>query len=222
MKENNDYLMISGIQHFRYCPRQWALIHVEDHWEENGLTAAGRAMHDRVHEAGVRDYRQGIVTIRGMRVHSDRYRMTGICDAVELIPDEDGISLTGRPGTWRIRPVEYKHGKSKTEDCDRLQVTAQAICLEEMLGCQIMEGDLFYGETRHREHVLLTDDLRQECIEMAAVMWKYLERGYTPKVKPGKKCGRCSMHDICMSELLQTTGRCDVTAYIRSHLEEGD
>ena len=91
-----------------------------------------------------------------------------------------------------------------------------------MLGCQIMEGDLFYGETRHREHVLLTDDLRQECIEMAAVMWKYLERGYTPKVKPGKKCGRCSMHDICMSELLQTTGRCDVTAYIRSHLKEGD
>lgn len=213
--------MISGIQHFRYCPRQWALIHVEDHWEENGLTAAGRVMHERVHEAGVRDYRRGVVTIHGMRVHSDRYRITGICDAVELIPDENGISLTGRSGNWIVRPVEYKRGKSKMEDSDRLQVAAQAICLEEMLGCRIVEGDLFYGETRHRERVPLTDELRRECIETIEVMWKYFERGYTPKVKQGKKCGRCSMQDICMSELLQTTGRCDVADYIRSHLEEG-
>ena len=149
----DDDLQLSGIQHFSFCRRQWALIHIEDQWQENGLTAEGRVQHDRVHDESISDFRGGVLTLRGMRIRSDRLRVSGVCDAVEFTPDPDGIALRGREGLWRPCPVEYKHGAGKLSDCDRLQLAAQALCLEEMLCCEIPAGALCYWKTRRRERV---------------------------------------------------------------------
>ena len=150
-----DYLLISGIQHFSFCRRQWALIHIENRWDENQLTAEGRAMHARVHEAGMTTKRGGIITLRGLPVRSNRLMISGVCDAVELIPDDKGIPIRGRKGTWKIHPVEYKHGKTKKHDSDRLQLAAQSVCLEEMLACRIESASLYYGETRRWIEIML-------------------------------------------------------------------
>lgn len=140
----DDYLMISGIQHFLFCRRRWALIHVENQWAENYFTADGRMFHDRVHERGVKDIRNGVLTIRGLNVSSAKFGISGCCDAVEFLPVNDGITLHGRDGLWKPLPVEYKRGRSKINNCDRLQVTAQAVCLEEMFSCVIDYGFIFY------------------------------------------------------------------------------
>ena len=151
MEEGRDYLLISGLQHFSFCRRQWALIHIEQQWFENRLTAEGKVIHKRVHDASSVDIRGGIITMRDMPVKSERLGICGRCDAVEFSQSDNGITLHGRDGQWDICPVEYKHGRQKSGDCDRLQVTAQAICLEEMFCCKINEGAVFYHETRKRE-----------------------------------------------------------------------
>ncbi len=220
--ESNDYLMISGVQHFLFCRRQWALIHVEDQWDENRLTAEGQVMHKRVHDALVRDVRNGITTIRGLRVKSEKYRITGICDAVELLPDENGISFAKFDGTWKVRPVEYKRGKSKLEDYDRIQAVAQALCLEEMLLCEVEQCAIFYGETKRRETFDITEELREKTIAAFSEMWKYYETGHTPKVKPAAKCRSCSLKDICLPELLTMPLYKSVEQYIVGHIAEDD
>lgn len=135
--EDKEYLLISGLQHFSFCRRQWALIHIEQQWVENGLTAEGRVIHKRVHDVSCVDIRNGVITMRDMPVKSERMGICGCCDAVEFSKSDNGITLRGRQGQWDICPVEYKHGHRKSEDCDRLQVTAQAMCLEEMFSCKI-------------------------------------------------------------------------------------
>lgn len=215
----SEYLSISGIQHFSFCRRQWALIHVENAWEENILTAEGRSQHDRVHNPFVSDRRDGIITIRALPVKSEKLGINGVCDAVELIPEQDGITLSGRAGTWRVNPVEYKHGKSKAIDCDRLQLAAQCLCLEEMLCCEIKQADLFYWESRRRETVEITDELRTRLANMVTEMKMYFGRQYTPNVKPGKKCDNCSLVDICMPSLMNKK---TVSDYIKNRLEEAD
>ncbi|HHW94531.1 MAG TPA: CRISPR-associated protein Cas4 [Mogibacterium sp.] len=220
--ESDDYLMISGIQHFLFCRRQWALIHVENQWDENGLTAEGQVMHKRVHDASVRDVRNGIVTIRGLRLKSEKYRITGICDAVELLPDERGISFAKLDGTWRVRPVEYKRGKSKIEDCDRMQAVAQALCLEEMLSCEVNQCAIFYGETKRRETFDITEELREKATDVFTEMHKYYETSYTPKVKTTPKCRSCSLKDICLPELLRKPTCKSVKKYIEGHIAEED
>jgi CRISPR-associated exonuclease Cas4 len=220
LKECNEYLMISGIQHFIYCRRQWALIHIEDQWTENGLTAEGRVMHKRVHDSSVRDNRSGVITVRGLRVRSDNLGITGECDAVELHPDSDGVELSGYKGKWNVIPVEYKHGDSKISDCDRMQVAAQVICLEEMLCCTIPSGVLFYEKTRRREIVEIDEELRETTIKTIEEMQKYFQRGYTPSVKTGKKCRQCSLRNICLPDMLRKAEKHGVERYIREHLEE--
>ena len=200
---DDDYLLISGIQHFSFCRRQWALIHIENLWNENGLTAEGEIIHKRVHDDDILDIRNGVLTIRGLQVRSDKLKAHGVCDAVEFIPDPKGIKLNKREGTWRVYPVEYKHGHSKANDCDRLQVCAQAICLEEMFYCDIPEACLYYAATRHREKVVLDLPLRQKVFAMLNEMRGYMEKGYTPKVKPGKSCDKCSLENVCMPEMLK-------------------
>ncbi len=212
-----EYLLISGIQHFVFCRRQWALIHIEDAWEENQLTAEGRLMHDKVHDADLTTVRNGIVILRGLPVRSDRLMITGVCDAVELIPDDNGISFSGRNGRWKVHPVEYKHGTVKTSDCDRLQLAAECVCLEEMLSCEITDASIYYGGTRHRENVTIDDDLRKQLDHMVSEMWGYYRRKYTPKVKPGKACNSCSLVNICIPKLMKER---NVSNYIRAHLVE--
>ena len=216
----DDDLQLSGIQHFSFCRRQWALIHIEDQWQENGLTAEGRVQHDRVHDESVSDFRGGVLTLRGMRIRSDRLRVSGVCDAVEFTPDPDGIALRGREGLWRPCPVEYKHGAGKLSDCDRLQLAAQALCLEEMLCCEIPAGALFYWKTRRRERVEIDAGLREKTERMLREMREYYDRHYTPRVKPGKACESCSLSDVCLPRLLRKGETASAAEYVRRHAAE--
>ena len=216
----DDDLQLSGIQHFSFCRRQWALIHIEDQWQENGLTAEGRVQHDRVHDESISDFRGGVLTLRGMRIRSDRLRVSGVCDAVEFTPDPDGIALRGREGLWRPCPVEYKHGAGKLSDCDRLQLAAQALCLEEMLCCEIPAGALFYWKTRRRECVEIDAGLREKTERMLREMREYYDRHYTPRVKPGKACESCSLSDVCLPRLLRKGETASAAEYVRRHAAE--
>ncbi|MDD4849880.1 MAG: CRISPR-associated protein Cas4 [Gemmiger sp.] len=213
----DDYLQMSGIQHFAFCRRQWALIHLEQQWAENLRTAEGRLEHDRCHDETQDESRGTLLVMRGLRVVSHRLQLAGNCDVVEFRADPAGISLQNHPGLWCPTPIEYKHGHSKANDADRLQLCAQAMALEEMLVCQIPTGYLFYQETHRREPVLLADALRQKALQMAAEMLEYYRRGYTPKPKPGKFCNACSLKEQCLPQLNK---RVSPAAYIRSHLEE--
>jgi CRISPR-associated exonuclease Cas4 len=216
----DELLPLSGIQHFSFCRRQWALIHVERIWHENVLTAEGRLLHERSDDAFDTEIRKGVLTSRAMPVASYQLGLYGVCDVVEFIPMEGGIELPHHRGAFRPQPVEFKRGTDKLEDCDRLQVCAQAMCLEEMLLTGVPIGFLFYGEPRRRVEVELRADLREEVRQMAAEMHAYFGRGYTPRVKTSKACRSCSLADDCLPRL-QT--RTSASVYIRQQIngEEG-
>lgn len=212
-----DALQLSGLQHFAYCPRQWALIHIEQQWQENERTADGRIFHSNAHDGLTHELRGDMLILRGLRVFSERLEVSGSCDVVEFHRDPAGVMLSGYEGAWRPYPVEYKRGKPKENDADRLQLCAQAICLEEMLLCSIPEGGLYYGQTHRREGVALDDSLREKTLGMLAQMRKYMQMGYTPKARKNKGCQACSLRDLCLPELGK---RSDVSSYIQTCLEE--
>ena len=197
----DDCLMISGLQHFHFCKRQWALIHIEQQWAENLRTVEGNILHERAHDEQFTESRGDLFITRGLRVFSLRLGLNGECDVVEFIRDDSGISLHGREGSWRPYPVEYKRGQPKEDGCDELQLCAQAICLEEMLCCEIPEGALFYGETKRRVRVHFIPELRKEVEADAAEMHELFRRGYTPRVKPTKSCNACSLREICLPRM---------------------
>lgn len=207
-----DYLQLSGIQHFAFCPRQWALIHLENLWQENLQTAQGQLLHQRCHDAGQDESRGDLLILRDLRISSPSLGLSGACDVVEFHRDPKGVSLQGRDGLWMPYPVEYKRGKPKPHQADELQLCAQAICLEEMLCCSIPEGALFYGEPRRRQTTTLDESLRQTVKEMAEQMHQYAQRGYTPKVKPKKGCSACSLKDLCLPVLCKNRSAAQWTA----------
>ena len=213
----DDYLMISGIQHFKFCRRQWALIHIEQQWAENEHTVIGKIMHKRVHDPYLTEKRKGVITARALPVSSRKMGVSGEGDMVEFHVCQDGIRLYGHRGMYSIYPIEYKKGKSKLSDEDRLQLAAQAMCLEEMFSTKVPEGAVFYGETRRRESVEITEALREEVCRMFQEMHKYYERRYTPKVKYTKACGACSLKDICLPRLGKFVS---AKTYIGQMLEE--
>jgi CRISPR-associated exonuclease Cas4 len=197
----DDFLNIAGIQHYMFCPRQWALIHIEQRWSENVRTVDGNIFHENAHSGAMRELRGDTMITRGLPVFSRTLGINGICDVVEFKRDKSGVNLAETEGLWRPIPVEYKNGKPKENDCDRLQLAAQAVCLEEMLLCHIEKGYLYYGETRHRCEVEFDDALREKLKNITADMHKYFERCYTPKVKTGKFCNACSLKEICLPTL---------------------
>lgn len=211
-----DYRQLSELQHFMFCRRQWALIHIEQQWKENLLTTQGELMHERVHDETLTELRGNKLIVRGMRVKSDAIAATGICDIVEFTRDDNGIILHGRGGKWSPRPVEYKHGKEKKDHSDEMQLCGQAICLEEMLCCHILSGDLFYGETHRRVQVEFTDELRKMVITAFTEMNDLFQKGYTPKVRKNKACDSCSLKDICIPE----TESKSVMSYINEAMKE--
>ena len=217
MDAPDDYLQMSGIQHFAFCRRQWALIHLEQQWAENLRTTEGQLNHARCHDDTCTERRGDLLITRGMRVTSHRLRMSGNCDVVEFRACADGIPLQNAEGLWKPMPVEYKHGRAKAGDANRLQLCAQAMALEEMLVCHIPEGALYYCETKRREVVPFTDELRSTTRQMADEMNQYFARGYTPKSKPGTHCSACSLKELCLPVLYQ---RADPKAYLRAHLDE--
>ena len=197
----DDYLLLSGIQHYDFCPRQWALIHIENIWVENYLTASGRILHNKAHDGSLVEKRGNKITFRSLRVSSSRLGISGECDVVEFNNSSKGIPLKGYEGLWLPFPVEYKRGKTKMSDCDRLQLCAQAVCLEEMLCCKIEKGALFYGEPRRREQVEFTDELRSKLESTTKEMHRLFLRQHTPKAKHGKQCNDCSLKDYCLPKL---------------------
>ena len=197
----DDYLLLSGIQHFAFCPRQWALIHIENLWQENYLTASGRVLHNKAHDGAPVEKRGGLIIIRSLKVSSNRLGISGECDVVEFHRSETGIPLKNYEDLWMPYPVEYKRGKTKLDDCDRLQLCAQAVCLEEMLCCKIESGALFYGEPRRREVVDFSEELRKSLKTTTEAMHNLFSRKHTPKQKRGKSCSSCSLKDLCLPKL---------------------
>ncbi len=198
----DEYLMLSGIQHFSFCRRQWALIHVEQQWHENLLTADGRIIHERVHDPAFDEKRRDLLVIRGMNIHSAELGVSGQCDVVEFTRDDQtGIQLHGRKGLWHPCPVEYKRGKIKTSDADRLQLCCQAMCLEEMMSCKIDRGYLYYHEIRKREEVFFSDEMRITVRSMLDEMHQFMKKGYSPKPRKSKACDSCSLKNDCLPEL---------------------
>lgn len=199
--KEDDFLMLSGIQHFKFCRRQWALIHIEQQWAENVHTVVGELMHKKAHDPMITEKRKDVLITRALPVSSRSMGISGECDVVEFHKCEEGVSLYGHRGTYDIFPIEYKKGKPKTTEEDILQLTAQAMCLEEMFSAEISKGAIFYGETRKREEITFTDELRKEVREMFAEMHQYYERKYTPRVRWSKGCNACSLQDICLPKL---------------------
>lgn len=183
----SDYLLLSGLQHIRFCPRQCALIHIEQLWNENFFTASGRAQHEKVH-SGVMESRKAVRIERDLKIASSLLGLTGKTDAVEFYSE------------GKIIPVEYKHGEPKEDTCDEVQLCAQVICLEEMLNCKIPEGALFYFKIRKRISVSITDELRAETIRLANEFHELVESGETPKAEYTHKCESCSFIDECFPE----------------------
>ncbi|WP_347490214.1 CRISPR-associated protein Cas4 [Desulfoscipio sp. XC116] len=215
--EEDRYLMLSGLQHFQFCKRQWALIHIEQQWEENVKTIEGQHLHEKADQPFMKEKRGNKLVVRAMPVQSRRLRVSGICDVVEFIKDPDGVELFGVDGTYRAYPVEYKRGKPKKGDEDIIQLIAQAMCLEEMLVCHIDRGYLFYNEIKRRVEVPITDELKDQVIRMAEEMHQYYERRHTPKVKTGPFCRNCSLQHICLPQLMKKRS---VKSYIEGRLGE--
>ena len=213
-----DYLMLSGIQHFSFCRRQWALIHIEQQWNENLRTVEGNIFHKKAHDGYSSEKRKDVIISRGMLVFSPGLGINGVCDIVEFYrDDEKGISLHGREGRYLVYPVEYKKGQPKEDEADILQLAAQAMCLEEMLECEIEKGYLYYGEIRRRIEVRLDEDVRRQVRDTFEEMHHYYERRYTPKVKRTKACNACSLKDLCLPKLMKERS---VKEYISKRIEE--
>ncbi len=217
MYREEDYLMLSGLQHFAYCRRQWALIHIEQQWAENERTVDGQIFHSVAHDKARIEKRGELLITRGLPVKSAKLGMSGICDVVEFHKSEEGVSLASYEGLWQPYPVEYKKGLPKLNEADEMQLCGQAICLEEMLLCRIPGGSLFYGENRRRETVEFTEELRGKVYDMAKEMHVLWDKGYTPRVKPQKGCNACSLKEICVPRLGRVKS---VSAYIEGSLSE--
>ena len=198
--DEEDFLQLSGIQHFVFCRRQWSLIHIEHQWRDNLRTVEGNIVHEKCHDEDFIEKRGDLLVCRGMRIFSRSLGLSGQCDVVEFSQGDDGATLYGREGLWRPCPIEYKRGKPKPDDADILQLCAQAICLEEMFCCEIAEGYLYYDEIHRRERVEISE-YRQRVIDVVTEMRHYFACGYTPKAKSGRKCGQCSLKDICLPKM---------------------
>ena len=218
--EEDDMLMLSGIQHFAFCPRQWALIHIEQQWEENRLTIEGEIMHQHVDDPFYRQKMGHVICLRSVHIASKQLGLYGLSDVVELHPTDipdNAITHPKYPGYWLPYPIEYKHGKPKEDHVDAVQLTAQAMCLEEQYGIRINEGALYYGEIRNREVVEFTENLRAEVQQLATAMHAVYSKQHLPVANKMPFCRSCSLKDICMPHL---TERASASQYLKTNLYE--
>lgn len=214
----DEFLMLSGIQHMAFCERQWALIHIEQVWAENVLTIEGKYLHERTDDPFENETRRDVRVVRAMPIVSYELRLRGIADVVEFHRVDNAqegvtIRLKNRKGWWRPYPVEYKRGRPKPDDRDAVQLCAQAIALEEMLNISIDLGYLYYGQTRRREVIKLNSTLRDRVINLSQKMHDLMTLGITPRATKGKHCSLCSMLDICQPDL--TVRHKSVKDYLR-------
>jgi len=231
MFNDDNLLPLSAVQHLVFCERQCALIHLEGVWAENRLTVEGGRLHRRVHDRPEVECRAGVRIARHVRLRSLRLGLSGIADVVEFHPlvdaaapaDPDapaaargglddgdamtssaldaGAVLPGVPGRWRPFPVEYKRGRPKRNRCDEVQLCAQALCLEEMLGAAVPAGALFYGRTRRRKDVAFDASLRRTTEDTADRLHRLFDARITPPAEVGPKCRNCSLKDACLPKV---------------------
>ena len=220
MYNDDDMLMLSGIQHFRFCPRQWALIHIDQQWEDNVLTMEGHLQHKRVDDPFYRQKCGDYISLRSVSIASHQLGLYGVSDVIELHPTEDesnSIKHPKYPGLWLPYPVEYKHGRPKRDEIDEVQLAAQAMCIEEQYGINIPLGAFFYAEIRQRLEIEINESLRNTVKECARKMHEVLSSGLIPPVKQGKHCKKCSLMDICLPQLSECT---KVSYYLNKYLYE--
>jgi len=214
MFTDSDLLPLSALQHYIYCPRQCALIHVEQQWVENRYTAEGRAQHDRV-DRPEHETRDGIRTEYAVLLRSLRLGLIGKADAIEFHSDLKS-EISNMKSPVRVFPVEHKRGRPKPTHCDWVQLCAQAICLEETMGVEIEEGAIFYGTPRRRQNVEFSSDLRKETEQTAAALHALIQSGKTPPAEyDKKKCDACSLLEICMPQKRRA-----VSDYMKKALSE--
>lgn len=216
LTDPDDYLMISGIQHYCFCPRQWGLIHLESTWNDNGLTTEGNLIHFRCHDDSIKTFQKDKFTLRGLRVTSSTLKVVGVCDVIEFYRDENGVPLFGHDGLWRPFPIEYKHGDAKPNHSDILQLTAQAIALEEMLMTSIQKGAIFYNKSKHRFSVQFDDKLRNEVRTVVNEMYRVYKTGITPQGRYCSYCKACSLVEVCLPKIF---GSKSVAQYIKENIE---
>ncbi|MEG1580911.1 MAG: CRISPR-associated protein Cas4 [Bacteroidaceae bacterium] len=198
---DEDLLMLSGIQHFCFCHRQWALIHLEQAWADNRLTIEGEWFHQRVDDPLLLIKRKDTISLRAIQLVSRKLGIYGLSDVVEMSRSktkENAILYPSYNGFWKLNPIEYKRGKPKKDERDEVQLCAQAICLEEMYRITIPHGFLYYGETRHRELITFSNELRQKVEDLCAEMHLLFKEGRTPLPKYESHCKSCSLNDICL------------------------
>lgn len=218
MFAQDDWLMLSEIQHFLFCPRQWALISINQQWNDNVLTVEGTLQHENVDDSFYRLCNSGRLTLRRVPLASAQMGVSGFSDAIELIPATGkGMKIDGYPGLWTPYPIEFKHGQPKEGYCDEAQLAAQVMCLEEMYGLSLDEGALFYAKTRRRQTVKINDELREITRNSFLDMHDMLSRGKIPEAVPSAKCAGCSLIDICMP--YSGHGK-DVSNYLKKYFDE--
>lgn len=215
MLENNYYISISALQAFSYCRRKFVLEYLEGLWEANIYTTEGTLQHQIVHDYTRTESRGNLLITRSLSIVSEKYHLVGNCDVVEFHKQKDGIILQNRPGYWQPIPIEYKHS-NKIIEGSALQLCAQAMCLEEMLSCKIDYGFLFYKNTKQREKIDFTLDLRNKVISTSNEILKYVISKEAPKVKVSKKCNNCTIKNLCLPKILNT----NVTSYIKENINE--
>ncbi len=212
--DEEELLPLSGVQHLVFCERQAALIHVEGAWADNGLTVEGSYRHRRVHDVAPRRERRGdLIIVRGLSLHSFELGLSGVADVVEFRIATDlepsgpgglppGIRLPGTSGLWAPFPVEYKRGRPKSHPADEVQLCAQALCVEEMLGVYIPAGALFYGKEQRRVGVAFSPGLRASTLNAAHRFHELVRKGETPAADRGEKCESCSLVSLCVPEAM--------------------
>jgi CRISPR-associated exonuclease Cas4 len=201
-----DLHPISALQHMAFCPRQAGLIHLEQAWEENQQTAEGRTLHERVDE-GYREFRRGLRQFSGVRVQSLTLGLYGRLDVVEVekVGDaQDNAQFLGLSGQWVLRPIEFKRGKPKTNDCDRIQLCAQALCLEEMTNSEIPDGSIFYGMLRRRDEVVFDQELKNKTRQIIRDFDAMIQSKKLPAAIWTKGCRSCSLIGICQPKSTPT------------------
>lgn len=209
MFTEDQLISISALQHWVFCPRQCGLIHLEQVWAENRLTAEGRLLHDRVHESDAEN-RPGVRIVHGLRLVSYGLGLVGQADVVEFHRGDCGIELPGASGLWLPFPVEYKRGKPKKDNSDNIQLCAQALCLEEMLHTEIPSGAFFYGKPRRRNEVQLDASLREITCRAITAVHDLFESRHTPSVRYAKKCDNCSLYAQCLPKTTGLNKKIDV------------
>ena len=221
MYSEDDLLPLSGLQHMAFCERRWALVQIEQTWEENRFTAEGRVLHEKAH-SGAMESRPGSLIRRTLPLHSFRLGLSGQADVVEFRPVEEGaggVRLEGRPGVWRPYPIEYKRTRDKAgSQAYRIQLCAQALCLEEMLTTDVPEGAVYDATARRRETIAFDKVLRATVEGLAGRMHDLFARQATPAPVLKKACKHCSLLESCFPERISEQR--SVAEYYKHFLRE--